>query len=56
MHLDSESDELVLQRSIQDFNDQLVMIFHLDIDYLWVGTMDGKLQAYLLEDELPLTL
>ena len=54
--LDPESDRLVPQGSIPALEDQLVTAMHLDADYLWVGTLEGKLHAYSLQDELPLAL
>ena len=55
---DQDSDRLVPQGSIPGVGDDtLVTALHLDQDYLWVGTVDGHLQAYsLLDDEYPLAL
>lgn len=54
--LDPESDRLVPQGSIPALKDDLVTALHLDKDYLWVGSVDGVLQAYSLREELPLAL
>ena len=55
--LDPDSDRLVPQGSIPALDGELVTVLHLDADYLWVGTVDGHLQAFSWhEDDLPLAL
>ena len=54
--LDPDSDRLVPQGSIPALDGDLVTALHLDADHLWVGTVDGHLQAFSLEEDLPLAL
>ena len=53
---DPDSKLLVSQGSIEALEGILVVSLQLDDEYLWVGTADGHLQSYPLDDELPLAL
>jgi len=35
---------------------ELCTVLHIDEDHLWVGTADGRVQAYPLDEDLPLAL
>jgi WD40 repeat protein len=52
-----EDTKLISQGSLQALRGTLVTCLHLDDDYLWVGTSDGRLQAYSHQSsDLPLAL
>ena len=54
--LDATQQQLVSQGTMKALNHVLVTCLQLDQEYLWVGTADGRLQAYPLDDTLPLSL
>jgi WD40 repeat protein len=55
--LDPNETELISQGSIQALQGVIVTCLELDDDYLWVGTADGRLQAYPHQSsEMPLAL
>jgi WD40 repeat protein len=54
--LDATQQLLVSQGTMKALNGVLVTCLQLDQEYLWVGTADGRLQAYPLEGTLPLSL
>lgn len=54
--LDPGSTRLVYQGSMSAMDGVLVTCLHLDEEFLWVGSADGKLQAFPLEADLPLAL
>jgi WD40 repeat protein len=54
--LDATQQQLVSQGTMNALNDVLVTCLQLDQEYLWVGTADGRLQAYPLDSTLPLSL
>jgi WD40 repeat protein len=54
--LDTGSGQLVSQGSIQALEGLLVTSLHIDEEFLWVATSDGRIQSYPLDDELPLAL
>mmetsp|Transcript_17500 Transcript_17500/g.25889 ORF Transcript_17500/g.25889 Transcript_17500/m.25889 type:complete len:435 (-) Transcript_17500:2252-3556(-) len=55
--VDNTQAELISQGSLQALQGVLVTCIQLDDDYLWVGTADGRLQAYALSSsDVPLAL
>ena len=54
--LDTKSKRLVSQGYMKALEGVLVTCLHLEEDYLYVGRADGKLQAFPLDDHLPLAL
>ena len=53
----SEPAELISQGTLQALQGVLVTCLELDDEYLWVGTADGRVQAYTHQsEELPLAL
>ena len=54
--LDTKTGQIVSQGSIKALDGVLVSALHLGEEYLWVGTADGHLQGYPLEDDFPLPL
>lgn len=53
---DLDSKQLVSQGSMGALEGVLVVSLQLDDEFLWVGTADGQLQGYPLDDDLPLAL
>jgi WD40 repeat protein len=51
--LDATQQQLVFQGTMKALNNVLVTCLQLDQEYLWVGTADGRLQAYPLDETLP---
>ena len=55
--LDPNETELISQGSLQALRGVIVTCLELDDDYLWVGTADGRLQAYEHQSvDMPLAL
>jgi WD40 repeat protein len=54
--LDKGSSKLVSQGSIPGLDEVLVTCLHLDDEHLWVGTADGRVVGYSLEENAPLAL
>jgi WD40 repeat protein len=54
--LDATQQQLVSQGTMKALDNVLVTCLQLDQEYLWVGTADGRLQAYSLDETLPLSL
>jgi len=54
--LDASSTSLVYQGSMKALEGTLVTCLHLDDEFLWIGSSDGKVQAFPMEANLPLAL
>lgn len=54
--LDASSTSLVYQGSMKALEGILVTCLHLDDEFLWIGSSDGKVQAFPLDSSLPLAL